>query len=177
MALIRAVIGWSLRNPAFPGRAVTLRMLLSHSSSVRDHDDQYAIPLDGSVEAVTADPRSWDDAHAPGERYFAYANLNFPIVASIVEKVTGERFDRWMRAHVLKPMRIDACYNWPTCSDEGVARAVVLIQDGKPVKVVSFRFVDQTCDQAYCRASTARRFSCRYQIVNVRRCQPSRDDQ
>ena len=127
-------LGWSLRNPAFPDRPISLRMLLSHTGSIRDHDDQYAIPLDGSVQAVMADPRSWDAAHGPGGQYFAYSNMNFPIVASIVERVTGERFDRWMRAQVLEPMKLDACYNWPTCSDDAVARAVVLTRDGKPVK-------------------------------------------
>ena len=31
-------------------------------------------------------------------------------------------------------MKLDACYNWPTCSDAAIARAVVLMQDGKPVR-------------------------------------------
>jgi CubicO group peptidase (beta-lactamase class C family) len=128
-------LGWPLRNPAFADRPVTLRMLLSHTSSVRDHDDQYAIPLGGSVRLVLADPRSWDSAHGPGVGYFTYSNLNFPIVASIVERVTGERFDLWMRREVLDPMRLDACYNWPACSDTAAARAVELdAPDGTPVK-------------------------------------------
>ncbi|MGN6155448.1 MAG: serine hydrolase domain-containing protein [Sphingomicrobium sp.] len=128
-------LGWSLRNPAFPDRPVTLRELLSHTSSVRDHDDQYAMPLGDSVQAAMADPKSWDLKHGPGEGYFTYSNMNFPIVGSIVERVTGERFDVWMRRNVLDPMKIDACYNWPTCSDQAVARAVELdTPDGKPVK-------------------------------------------
>ncbi len=128
-------LGWSLRNPAFPDRPISLRELLSHTSSVRDHDDQYAIPLGGTVQQTMADPRSWDLKHGPGDNYFAYSNMNFPIVASIVEKVTGDRFDKWMRRNVLEPMKIDACYNWPTCSDDAVARAVELdTPDGKPVK-------------------------------------------
>ena len=73
-------------------------MLLSHTSSIRDHDDQYAIPLGKTVRAAMADPNSWDAAHGPAQPYFKYANMNFPIVASIIERVTGERFDRWMRA-------------------------------------------------------------------------------
>ena len=81
-----------------------------------------------------ANPASWDAAHRPGDHYFTYSNMNFPIVGSIIESVTGERFDRWMRAQVLEPMKLDACYNWPTCSDHAVARAVVLNQNGKPVK-------------------------------------------
>jgi CubicO group peptidase (beta-lactamase class C family) len=127
-------LGWPLRNPSFPERPITLGMLLSHTSSVREHDDDYAIPLGGSLRAVMSDRRNWDPRHGPGDNYFSYANMNFPVVASIVEKVTGERFDIWMRREVLEPMKLDACYNWPTCSDAAVARAVELDQGGRPVK-------------------------------------------
>ena len=128
-------LGWRIRNPAFPDRSITLRQLLSHMSSIRDHDDQYAIPLGGTVRAAMADATSWDLEHGPGENYFTYSNMNFPIVESIVERVTGERFDIWMRTNVLDPMKIDACFNWPTCSDSAVARAVQLnAPDGTPVR-------------------------------------------
>jgi len=110
-------------------------MLLSHTSSVREHDDDYVIPLGSSLQALMADPKNWDPQHGPGDNYFRYTNLNFPIVGSIVEKVTSERFDIWMRREVLEPMRLDACYNWPTCSDAMVARAVELDDpSGKPQK-------------------------------------------
>jgi CubicO group peptidase (beta-lactamase class C family) len=128
-------LGWNLRNPSFPDRPITLGMLLSHTSSVREHDDDYAIPLGGSLQAVMADPQNWDSRHGPGDNFFKYTNLNFPIVGSIVEKVTGERFDIWMRRNVLEPMKLDACYNWPTCTDATVARAVELDDpSGKPEK-------------------------------------------
>ena len=40
-----------------------------------------------------------------------------------------------MRREVLKPMKLDACFNWPTCSDAAVARAVELDgPSGKPLK-------------------------------------------
>ena len=127
-------LGWNLRNPAFPDRPITLRQLLSHTSSVRDYEDQYAIPLGDTVQANMAPRTSWDSKHGPGDGFFTYSNLNFPIVASIVERVTGERFDLWMRREVIEPMKLDACYNWPTCSDAKVARAVVLTQGGKAVR-------------------------------------------
>ena len=128
-------LGWPLRNPAFPDRPVTLRQLLSHTSSVRDFEDQYAIPLGGSVRSEMAKPTSWDLEHGPGENYFTYSNMNFPIVGSIVELVTRERFDVWMRREVIEPMKLDACFNWPTCSDSAVARAIQLsAPDGTPVR-------------------------------------------
>ena len=131
---VSAYLGWKLRNPAFPDRPITLRMLLSHTSSLRDGDDAYVIPLGKTLRQALADPTTWDADHAPGADYFAYANLNFPVVASAMEIVTGERFDIWMRREVLEPMKLDACFNWPTCSDAAVGGAVMLTQDGKPVR-------------------------------------------
>jgi CubicO group peptidase (beta-lactamase class C family) len=128
-------LGWSLRNPNFPNRPITLSMLLSHTGSVREHDDDYVIPLGGSLQQAMADPKNWDPQNGPGDGYFAYVNLNYPIIGSIIEKVTGQRFDIWMRREVLEPMKLDACFNWPTCSDAIVARAVELdTPEGKPVK-------------------------------------------
>lgn len=128
-------LGWTLRNPNFPDRPITLGMLLAHTSSIREHDDNYVIPLGGSLHQVMADPENWDSQHGPGDNHFAYVNMNYPIIGSIIEKVTGERFDIEMRRNVLEPMKIDACYNWPTCSDDAIARAVQLNSaDGKPVR-------------------------------------------
>lgn len=128
-------LGWNLRNPSFPDRPITIGMLLAHTSSIREHDDNYVISLGGSLQQVMTDPKNWDPQHGPGDNHFAYVNMNYPIIGSIIEKVSGERFDIWMRRNVLEPMKIDACYNWPTCSDRAVARAVQLNgADGKPVR-------------------------------------------
>ena len=128
-------LGYPVANPAFPADPVTLRELLSHTSSLRDHDDQYAIPLGHTLRDVLADRASWDLAHAPAAGYFTYTNLNFPVVASVMERVTGERFDRLMKHLVLDPLKLDACYNWATCAPPQVTRAIVLFApDGTPVK-------------------------------------------
>ena len=128
-------LGWPLRNPNFPDRPITLAMLLAHTSSVREHDDDYVIPLGQTLRQALNDPRNWDVRHGPGENYFAYVNFNYPIIGSIIERVTGERFDLWMHREVLVTMKLDACFNWPTCSDAAVARAVELDSpDGKPQK-------------------------------------------
>jgi len=95
---------------AMPQR-VTLRMLLSHTSGLRDHEDRYAIPLGETLAEVLADPRSWDPNHSAGSGYFTYSNLNFVVVGSLVERVTGERFDRFMHRSVLGPLKLGACFN------------------------------------------------------------------
>ena len=83
------------------------------------------VPLGTGIEALTADPKAWDTGHAPGS-YFRYTNLNFPLVAQVMERATGERFDRLMRRLVLFPLKLDACFNWSGCSDAAIRRAVVL---------------------------------------------------
>jgi CubicO group peptidase (beta-lactamase class C family) len=117
-------LGWRLRNPAFPDDPITLRMLLSHRSSLRDEVD-YVIPLGGTVEARVADPKAYDPDRRPGS-YYRYSNLGFPVIATVMEKAGGERFDRLIDGLVLEPMKLDACFNWSTCSDAAAARAVVL---------------------------------------------------
>lgn len=118
-------LGWKLRNPAFPDRAVSLRHLLSHRSSLIDRDDNYIVPFGETIETRLTGPQAWDAAQPPGD-YFRYANFNFPVIASVMEAATGERFDRLMDRLVMKPLGLDACFNWTMCSDASLARAVVL---------------------------------------------------
>lgn len=125
-------LGWPLRNPAFPDAPVTLRLLLSHRSSLTDTID-YVLPLDGDMRGTLANPRAWDAEHAPGS-YFRYANFNFPVIAAVMEKATGERFDRLMDRLVLRPLAIEGCYNWASCSSAAAARAVTLYRARQPTK-------------------------------------------
>jgi CubicO group peptidase (beta-lactamase class C family) len=60
-------------------------------------------------------------------------SLGFPVVATAMEKLSGERFDRLIDRLVLRPMKLDACFNWSTCSDSAAARAVVLYSAGGEV--------------------------------------------
>ncbi len=47
---------------------------------------------------------------SPGD-YFNYANINFGVLASLMEIASGERFDKYMTRHVLKPLGLTASYN------------------------------------------------------------------
>lgn len=118
-------LGWRLRHPDYPETPITLRLLLSHRSGLSDGEDLYIIPLGQTVRARLSDPRVWDRDHAPGG-FFRYTNLNFPVIATVMEAATGERFDRLMTRLVLGPLKVDACFNWSGCSPRAVARAVTL---------------------------------------------------
>ncbi len=127
-------LGWQLRNRAFPDKPITLRMLLSHTSSLTDNAGYWNVALGEDIRMLTGDPKAWDDAHAPGT-WFRYTNLNFPMVASVMERASGERFDRLMQRLVLQPLGLHACFNWSGCDAATIARAVVLYDaDGKPEK-------------------------------------------
>ena len=120
-------LGYPLRNPAFPDQPITLRLLMSHQSSLIDGDDLYLIPFGTTLRERLADSRVWDARHGPGSGWFHYTNLNFPVVASVIEKVTGQRFDVAMQHLVLAPLGLDACFNWGAgCSAGAAGRAVVL---------------------------------------------------
>lgn len=73
-------LGFKLRNPAFPDVPISLRLLVSHRSSLTDAAGYWQTPLGGRLRDTLADPRAWDGEHAPGT-FFRYANLNFPVAA------------------------------------------------------------------------------------------------
>jgi CubicO group peptidase (beta-lactamase class C family) len=119
-------LGWPLRNPNVPDRPVTLRQLLSHTSGIVDGPG-YGFALEEQLRNRLT-PQHWGPG-APGGR-FEYANLNYGIIATVMEAATGERFDRLMTRLVLAPLGIDAGYNWQGASDAAVARAAVLYRKG-----------------------------------------------
>ncbi|MFD1787494.1 serine hydrolase domain-containing protein [Sphingomonas floccifaciens] len=118
-------LGWRLRNPAHSDVPITLRLLLSHRSSLTDGID-YIVPLGVRMQDAVADPKAWDAERVPGT-YFRYTNLNFGVIATVIEAATGTRFDQVMAREVIGPLGLDACYNWGAgCSDAAISRAVIL---------------------------------------------------
>ena len=119
-------LGWQLRNPAHPDVPVTLRLLLSHRSSLTDGGGYTFLLGERIRDKLGAD--SWAK-EGPGG-VFSYANVNYGVAASVMEAATGERFDRLMTRLVFAPLKLDACYNWSGCSPAALAKAVVLYRKG-----------------------------------------------
>lgn len=118
-------LGWQLRNPAYRDVPVTLAQLMSHSSGLRDGAG-YVIPLGESLEAKLGEAGAWYAGAPPGEAPFEYANLGSPVVATVLEAASGERFDRLVERTVFAPLGIRACFNWIGCDQAAVGRAVTL---------------------------------------------------
>ncbi len=127
-------LGWWLRSPHHPEAPVTLAHLLSHRAGLSDAAG-YVIPLGESLEAKLADPRAWRDTGPSGRAAFEYANLGSPLVATVLEAASGERYDRVVERLVFAPLGVKACLNWIGCDADMQARAVTLYRDTGEVAV------------------------------------------
>ncbi|MEO1252993.1 MAG: serine hydrolase [Pseudomonadota bacterium] len=118
---VSAGLGRTLRHPDYPDRAITLRQLLSHTSSIRD-PEQYWIPAPKTFDVLLDDPAIFAESEAGADRgpgaYFTYANLNTSIVARVLERASGMRFDELMSARLFEPLEIDAGFNWSGVSTQ-----------------------------------------------------------
>jgi len=102
------LIGFRVRNPNFPDSVITLRLILSHRSSISDKNGYF------TLDALNPDKDpNWTkayNAYAPNGGY-QYCNLNFNLAGAILERYAGERFDRYIYRHVLKPLGVYGGYN------------------------------------------------------------------
>lgn len=121
-------LGYTLRSPGFPDTPVTLAQLLSHRSGLRDAAG-YVIPLGESLKEQLKNPESWHTDAPPGQAPFEYANIGSPVVASVLEAASGERYDALLDRLVFQPLEIEACTNWIGCSPKMVAQAVALYRE------------------------------------------------
>jgi len=114
-------LGYRVRNPHYPWRKITLRMLLSHTSSITDYG-KYSKFLTDSYETKNVPLReilrpggkyysksAWS-RKGPGKKY-QYSNLGYGILGTIIEKRTGMRFDKFCKKYFLDRLEMNASYN------------------------------------------------------------------
>lgn len=79
---------------------ITIHHLLTHTSGIVSGSSRYFEnrSRDGIVRAAFSEPL----AFSPGES-FLYSNIGYALAATIVEKVSGESFDRYLQNHLFAP--------------------------------------------------------------------------
>ena len=104
---VSELVGFEVRNPNFPDKVITVKMLLSHTASMSDANGYF------SLNAINPDSSAtWKQAwnsYAP-ETGYEYCNLGFNTLGTIVERVSGERYDQYIVNHILNPIGVYGGY-------------------------------------------------------------------
>ncbi len=108
-----------LTNVPEDKQAITIQMLLTHTTGYTqnyvcegfDHSDK-------ALEVILNDPL----VSTPGEE-FHYANQNFQLLALIIEKISGQDFEWYIREKVFEPLGMTNTYCWREIESQQVAMA------------------------------------------------------
>jgi len=124
---INDYLPFKVYNPNFPNDEITIRMLLSHVSSIRDNWDileiGYTIDKGGdspmSIEDflknyLLEDGEYYDKEKnfytvAPGDQ-FRYSNVGYNLAAYLVERISGKPFNEYMAEEVFNPLHMHNSY-------------------------------------------------------------------
>ncbi len=103
-------LGYELRNPNFPESKITLRQLLSHTSSICDGTG-YARGLSGglSLRDALLLPDSFTENEP--DTAFKYANIGYALVSEIIGNVTKTDYIKAMRSEVFDVLGMEASYD------------------------------------------------------------------
>ena len=107
------LIGYPVRNPFYAKAPITLAMLLSHTSSIRDSAAYFA-----AFENRTPLKEMLKDSDAfipavPGTA-FRYSNFAAGIVGCILEKQTGMSFEKLAQQELFEPLGVKATFDAST---------------------------------------------------------------
>lgn len=109
---VSAAIGMEFRHPKFRAVPITLKNLLSHQTGISDPDIYWTEPS-GDIRSLLS-PELFKGGR-PGE-WFEYANINYGIAATVMESKSGVRLDQLTQKYVLRPLGLDAGFNWADVS-------------------------------------------------------------
>lgn len=101
------LVGFKVRNPNFPETPITLRMVMSHTSGI--NDSQGYFNFDVIKPEKNKDWAKCYNNYEPGKGY-EYCNLNYNMVGAVIERLSGERFDLYVKHHVLEPLNLYGGY-------------------------------------------------------------------
>ena len=82
------LLGWTLRNPAYPDVPISIGAVASHSAGL-DDGPGYLVPAGETLPQFFSTNRF--SQHRPGA-YFAYSNLGYVVLAAVIERLSGRDF-------------------------------------------------------------------------------------
>ena len=82
-------------------------MVLAHRSSINDSQGYFT--LDAINPEKNPDWAKCYNKYEPGTGYM-YCNLNYNMVGTIIEKISGQRFDQYVKNHILDPLNLYGGY-------------------------------------------------------------------
>jgi CubicO group peptidase (beta-lactamase class C family) len=118
---VNDVLPFPVRNPGHPRATITTRMLLTHTSSIRDdwpsitpfytHGDSPIALGDYLARYLSPGgdlyhPHRGYSPWRPGARY-DYCNIAAALAGYVVEASSGEAFDTWCAARIFAPLAMD----------------------------------------------------------------------
>lgn len=108
---VNKYLDFSLRNPYYPDIPITIRMLMTHRSSLNKMNG--AVTFDHFnvfVPEKNKDINKTFNNYKPGVEY-EYCNLGYIILGAIIEKASGVRFDEYVDKNIIKPMGLYGGFN------------------------------------------------------------------
>lgn len=101
-------LNFTLRNPYYPKDPITIRMLLTHKSSIYDYGSWFS--FDFINPKVNSNYTRYYLHSRPGLTY-KYCNYNYNILAAIIENVSKMRFDDYIEKNITNPIGMYGDYN------------------------------------------------------------------
>lgn len=98
--------------PEFPFADITIRNLLSHTSGLPDYELFNDIGGEQIItnQEVLPSLNKWKEPMSkPGEKW-EYSNVNFQLLALIIEKVSGRKFQDYMQANIFSKAKMSDTY-------------------------------------------------------------------
>jgi CubicO group peptidase (beta-lactamase class C family) len=108
-------------------QAVTLRQLLSHTSGL-PADEQWPRQVPPTREGIVGEFASMPITAQPGTR-FQYCSRCIVLAAYILERITGQSWEAYTRAHIFEPLGMTAASFGPLGLEQAPDRAQPYRQD------------------------------------------------
>ena len=113
--------------PELPYEGITIRMLLNHRSGLPRYDamsDTYwpdrRKPFSNEAMIDMLAERKPEPYSTPDATYF-YNNINYALLASVVERASGQHFEDFMRENIFEPLGMTRSYIYSMRDDASVS--------------------------------------------------------